>query len=325
MKKFSSKRALLLSVLSMVICVSMLIGSTFAWFTDSATANVNTIKSGDLDVEIVKADGSELTGALKWVAKDGREQDKILWEPGCEYNLESFRIQNNGDLALKYKVVISGLTGNAKLLEAIDFTVSVDGDALVAKDGESTVSTVADLNNFEGTLKAGDVTGKITITGTMKTTAGNDYRGLSLEGISITVYATQLAHEFDSNRNTYDENAKYPSGVTIIGLDGTYDNLTAASKAWRESKGVVTSGNTFGMNSLGTVDSLTWIISGETEIGDGEGVIGNNGAGQSILGGGYFTPSVTVNKVIVKGVNDAKIAKTGDSYLISAAGKKCCL
>ena len=328
MKKFSSKRALLLSVLSMVICVSMLIGSTFAWFTDSATASVNTIKSGNLDVELVKpeakADGTyEPLGseALKWVAKDGRAQDKILWEPGCEYNLESFRIQNNGDLALKYKVVISGLTGNAKLLEAIDFTVSVDGDALVAKDGESTVSTVADLNNFEGTLKAGDVTGKITITGTMKTTAGNDYRGLSLEGISITVYATQLAHEFDSNRNTYDENAKYPSGVTIIGLDGTYDNLTAASKAWRESKGVVTSGNTFGMNSLGTVDSLTWIISGETEIGDGEGVIGNNGAGQSILGGGYFTPSVTVNKVIVKGVNDAKIAKTGDSYLISAAGK----
>ena len=328
MKKFSSKRALLLSVLSMVICVSMLIGSTFAWLTDSATASVNTIKSGNLDVELVKpeakADGTyEPLGseALKWVAKDGRAQDKILWEPGCEYNLESFRIQNNGDLALKYKVVISGLTGNAKLLEAIDFTVSVDGDALVAKDGESTVSTVADLNNFEGTLKAGDVTGKITITGTMKTTAGNDYRGLSLEGISITVYATQLAHEFDSNRNTYDENAKYPSGVTIIGLDGTYDNLTAASKAWRESKGVVTSGNTFGMNSLGTVDSLTWIISGETEIGDGEGVIGNNGAGQSILGGGYFTPSVTVNKVIVKGVNDAKIAKTGDSYLISAAGK----
>ena len=214
MKKFSSKRALLLSVLSMVICVSMLIGSTFAWFTDSATASVNTIKSGNLDVELVKpeakADGTyEPLGseALKWVAKDGRAQDKILWEPGCEYNLESFRIQNNGDLALKYKVVISGLTGNAKLLEAIDFTVSVDGDALVAKDGESTVSTVADLNNFEGTLKAGDVTGKITITGTMKTTAGNDYRGLSLEGISITVYATQLAYESDSERDTYDNDA----------------------------------------------------------------------------------------------------------------------
>ena len=321
MKKFSSKRALLLSILSMVLCVSMLIGSTFAWFTDSATANVNTIKSGNLDVELVGANGEKITSALKWVAKDGRAQDKILWEPGCEYNLESFKIKNAGDLALKYKVVISGLTGNAELLKAIDFTVK-KGDTEVSLDNFTGKLLPAGAERTEITQDA-DVgeTALITITGTMKTTAGNDYRGLSLEGISITVYATQLAHEFDSNRNTYDENAKYPSGVTIIGLDGTYDNLTAASKAWRESKGVVTSGNTFGMNSLGTVDSLTWIISGETEIGDGEGVIGNNGAGQSILGGGYFTPSVTVNNVIVKGVNDAKIAKTGDSYLVSAAGK----
>ena len=208
MKKFSSKRALLLSVISMVICVSMLIGSTFAWFTDSATANVNTIKSGDLDVEIVKADGSELTDALKWVAKDGRAQDKILWEPGCEYNLESFKIKNAGDLALKYKVVISGLTGDATLLEAIDFTVKVGDAAPVALEGWDGKLLPAGAEKTEITQDA-DIgeTALITITGTMKTTAGNDYRGLSLEGISITVYATQLAHEFDSNGNTYDDDA----------------------------------------------------------------------------------------------------------------------
>ena len=208
MKKFSSKRALLLSVLSMVICVSMLIGSTFAWFTDSATANVNTIKSGDLDVEIVKADGSELTGALKWVAKDGRAQDKILWEPGCEYNLESFKIKNAGDLALKYKVVISGLTGDATLLEAIDFTVKVGDAAPVSLEGWDGKLLPAGAEKTEITQDA-DIgeTALITITGTMKTTAGNDYRGLSLEGISITVYATQLAYESDSERDTYDDDA----------------------------------------------------------------------------------------------------------------------
>ena len=208
MKKFSSKRALLLSVLSMVICVSMLIGSTFAWFTDSATANVNTIKSGDLDVEIVKADGSELTDALKWVAKDGRAQDKILWEPGCEYNLESFKIKNAGDLALKYKVVISGLTGDATLLEAIDFTVKVGDAAPVALGGWDGKLLPAGAEKTEITQDA-DIgeTALITITGTMKTTAGNDYRGLSLEGISITVYATQLAYESDSERDTYDDDA----------------------------------------------------------------------------------------------------------------------
>ena len=208
MKKFSSKQALLLSAISMVICVSMLIGSTFAWFTDSATANVNTIKSGDLDVELVGANGEKITSALKWVAKDGRAQDEILWEPGCAYNLESFKIKNAGDLALKYKVVISGLTGDATLLEAIDFTVKVGDAAPVALEGWDGKLLPAGAEKTEITQDA-DIgeTALITITGTMKTTAGNDYRGLSLEGISITVYATQLAYESDSERDTYDDDA----------------------------------------------------------------------------------------------------------------------
>ena len=72
MKKFSSKRALLLSVLSMVICVSMLIGSTFAWFTDSATANVNTIEAGNLevDLQIKNAEGN-------WVSAENKTLDFV--------------------------------------------------------------------------------------------------------------------------------------------------------------------------------------------------------------------------------------------------------
>ena len=208
MKKFSSKKALLFSVLSMVICVSMLIGSTFAWFTDSATANVNTIQAGNLDVELVDANGEKITEALKWVAKDGRDQDKILWEPGCEYNLESFKIKNAGDLALKYKVVISGLTGDAKLLEAIDFTVKVGDAAPVSlKDWDGKLLPAGAEKTAETSDADVGETALITITGAMKETAGNDYRGLKLEGISITVYATQLAYESDSNGNTYDNEA----------------------------------------------------------------------------------------------------------------------
>ena len=243
MKKFSSKSALLLSVLSMVICVSMLIGSTFAWFTDSATANVNTIKSGDLDVELVGANGEKITSALKWVAKDGRAQDEILWEPGCTYNLESFKIKNAGDLALKYKVVISGLTGDATLLEAIDFTVKVGDAAPVALEGWDGKLLPAGAEKTEITQDA-DIgeTALITITGTMKTTAGNDYRGLSLEGISITVYATQLAHEFDSNGNTYDAGAsehEFKQGVKISGIAGVADSYASIQEAYEAVKAML--------------------------------------------------------------------------------------
>ena len=116
--------------------------------------------------------------------------------------------------------------------------------------------------------------------------------------------------------------------VTIDGLvDGNgalihYDTLAAAAKDWRESKNVTTTGNTFGANSLGTVEEIAWTIHGTVETGDGAGVVGSNGAGDSIFGGGYFTPAVTVKRVTVKGVDNAKVAKTGDNdYRISAAAQ----
>mgnify|MGYP002524248284 CR=1 FL=1 len=302
--KKATKRALLTSVMALVMCVVMLVGTTFAWFTDTASTGVNKIQAGNLDVELLAEDGvTSLEGAtLEWQKAAGAENEDILWEPGCRYKLQPIIIKNAGTLALKYKIVISGIDGDAKLNEAIEWTING-----VSLDEEKPL--------LAGTFDT------LTIEGHMKEEAGNEYQGLSIDGIGITVYATQYIYENDSYNNTYDEDATYGTGATIIGLDGTCDSLTAAAKAWRESKGVVTSGNTFGMNSLGTVDSITWVISGEVATGDGEGVIGNNGAGQSILGGGYFTPSVTVNNIIVKGVNDAKIAKTGDSYLVSAAGK----
>ena len=300
----ATKRALLTSVMALVMCVVMLVGTTFAWFTDTASTAVNKIVAGNLDIKLLAEDGvTSLEGAtLKWQKATDAENEDVLWEPGCRYKLQPIIIKNAGNLALKYKVAITGIKGDAKLNEAIEWTIN--GVSL----------------DEEKPLLAGE-SAKLMIEGHMKEEAGNEYQGLSIDGIGITVYATQYTHEYDSFNNTYDEGATYGTGATIIGLDGTYDSLTAAAKAWRESKGVVTSGGTLGMNSLGTVDSIAWVISGEVATGDGEGVIGNNGAGQSILGGGYFTPAVTVNNITIKGVNDAKIAKTGDSYLVSAAGK----
>ena len=105
---------------------------------------------------------------------------------------------------------------------------------------------------------------------------------------------------------------------TIEGVDGKFDTLTAAAKAWRESKGVVTEGNTFGANNLGTVKSIVWDIYGTVPVGDGAGVAGDNGAGECIFTGGYFTPAVTVSKVTVTGHNNATISRTtNDKYRVS--------
>ena len=54
----TTKRALLSSVLAMLICITMLIGTTFAWFTDTASTAVNKIQAGTLNVALEMFDGT---------------------------------------------------------------------------------------------------------------------------------------------------------------------------------------------------------------------------------------------------------------------------
>ncbi len=190
-----ARRALLSSVLSLVLCFAMLLGTTFAWFTDSVTSSGNIIKSGNLDVDLVDEQGDSMEGQIiEFVAKDGRAQDLILWEPGCTYQTEPVYVVNKGNLDLKYEIIINGIVGNAKLLEAIEWTVTVGG-------------VTTDLADLNGTLAAGAKSAAIVLTGHMKGEAGDEYQGLTASGISISVFATQLASENDSFDNTYDDGA----------------------------------------------------------------------------------------------------------------------
>ena len=112
--KRATKRALLTSVTALVMCVVMLVGTTFAWFTDTASTGVNKIQAGNLKVDIVDKDGTSLKNKSLSFIKAGLTTDtgaeidpnattEILWEPGCRYLTEGFRIKNAGNLALKWK------------------------------------------------------------------------------------------------------------------------------------------------------------------------------------------------------------------------------
>ena len=195
MNSKTTKRALLSSVVALFICFSMLLGTTFAWFTDTVTSAGNVIQSGTLDVDLVDANGKSMDGqVIDFVANDNRDQDEILWEPGCTYKTEPVKVVNKGNLALKYQIAINGINGDAKLLEAIEWSVTVGG-AEIALDA---------LNN---TLLPGAESGEIVLTGHMKEEAGNEYQNLKVEGVSITVYATQLTYEKDSFDDQYDKMA----------------------------------------------------------------------------------------------------------------------
>jgi len=192
----STKRALLGSVMAMVLCLAMLIGATFAWFTDTTSTGVNKIQAGNLDValEMKNAAGQWVPAegkTLDFVKAAGAENEAILWEPGCTYTLPELRVVNNGNLALKYKVVITGINGSAKLNEAIEWTI---GDVAMGAEQH---------------LAAGEGN-EFTIKGHMKESAGNEYMNESIDGIAITVVATQDTVESDSFDKDYDAGAEYP-------------------------------------------------------------------------------------------------------------------
>lgn len=254
----TTKRALLSSVIAMFICVAMLIGTTFAWFTDSASTAVNKIQAGTLGIQLLDNEGNSLEGqALSWQKAAGAANEDVLWEPGCTYNTQQFYIENNGNLNLKFKFLVSGITGDSKLVEAIDFTAMADaswfkfntGAVSIATSGEFDLLKGYDLDTlFYGTmhfdeyvLEPGDKVGPIVISGHMKEEAGNEYQGLSIDGIGITVIATQATGEEDSYDGTYDENAEYPvvdanelktalaaGGVVAIDKDITADATKTA-------------------------------------------------------------------------------------------------
>ena len=218
----STKRALLTSVLALLMCVTMLIGTTFAWFTDSASTAVNKIQAGNLkvDLEMQNSDGRWVSAKGQTLefkkATDAPADEKVLWEPGCTYELPAVKVVNKGNLALKYTISLNGVQGNAKLLEAIDFTVKV-GDTETA------------LDQLNGTLLANAESAPIVISGHMKESAGNEYQGLSIDGIAITVNATQKDSEYDSFNNTYDKDAVLPVNATASG------NLTVTSNSTQNS------------------------------------------------------------------------------------------
>ena len=292
--KKATKRALLTSVTALVMCVVMLVGTTFAWFTDTASTGVNKIVAGNLKVDIVDADNTNTSldkGTLKFIQavneSEVRLVEDVLWEPGATFFTQGFKIANNGNLALKYKVVVSGITGDTGLLKVMKFDVV---SAMTKTGSEVNFDTTPGqlLPSAAGTPSVSDTT--YYLRGHMDENAGNEYKNMTLTGISVTVYATQLNSEFDSLGNDYDKDAEYSADVWD-GTSATADELAAA-----------TSGTTV------TIDSGELLAALVQSVNDG-----NDYAGYTIkltknldLNGNEWTPIGQKNGNKFKGTFDGQ-------------------
>ena len=236
-KKNTTKRSLLVSALMLLVCTTMFVGSTFAWFTDSVTSSNNIIKSGTLDVAMTWAD--EVDGTYK-DASEGAIFDYKLWEPGYT-QVKYIKLENLGNLAFQYKLTVTPnilpSAGKANLADVIDvYTVEVkDGytapasfeeaktsmthvgtlaDVLAATEGCDTGVILPKEGSTDVELPAGtevyeeDVT--VCIALHMQETAGNEYQNLSVgDGFSVQLLATQFTYENDAFNNQYDLNAEF--------------------------------------------------------------------------------------------------------------------
>ena len=249
----STKRALLGSVVAMVLCLAMLVGATFAWFTDTASTGVNKIQAGNLDVQLVDENGNSLEGKTLEFKKaaNAAEGEAVLWEPGCTYELPAVYVKNNGNLALKYKVTITGINGSAKLNDVIDWTIN---DADLSADHS---------------LAAGATSEALTIKGHMKESAGNEYMNESIDGIAITVAATQDTVENDSLGNTYDKDAEYP----IVAMDTLQELINNAT----EPVSAKLEGNIAGSLTVPQGKDVTLDLNGFTLTGGDSHAILNHG------------------------------------------------
>ena len=335
--KKATKRALLTSVMALVMCVVMLVGTTFAWFTDTASTGVNKIVSGNLKVDIIGADNEDHVEKLNFKNAAGAEGEALLWEPGCRYLTVGFRIANKGNLALKWKAVVNkGTTaenpGNFDLLDVIDFY-------LVTKAADGT-ETETPLNEFTGTLQKTAISDVYYIKGVMDKNAGNDYQGLTLEDITITVVATQDTVENDSFGKTYDEDATYPvasaaemktalaaGGIVSVNKDIKTDNIddneadriTISEPTTLNLDAKIVSPDNMGNNNTNfcalIVDADTTINAGENggiDTGRNGGYALNvrKGANLTITGGSYYGGGTAVQ------VQEGTLTITGGHFAV---------
>lgn len=237
----NTKRTMFTSVVSLVLCFAMFLGTTFAWFTDVVTSSGNIIKSGNLDLDLMK--GTKVGDNWVWESTEGKaifDYDK--WEPGYT-STAVLAVENHGSLRAKWtaKLTINGTP--SILADVIDIYVTsyhnYSTDRPDFNDGTwQKLGSVSDVVNNNGLLLPGEVIEPghrqpILVALHMRTDAGNEYQEKSLgANFDITILATQATGEYDSFDDQYDADAEWPE-IPSVGNSASADVST-------DENGVVT-------------------------------------------------------------------------------------
>ncbi len=262
-KRNSTKQAFFSSVLALILCISMLLGTTFAWFTATVTGAGNIIMSGNLKIDMQWAESYDGENTV-WNDAEGANAKPVFdydnWEPGYT-EVRYIKVSNEGSLAFKYIMNIIPTGKVSELAEVIDvqFDIVTDNESFTAPtvdNKKGSLSTVGTLNKVidnaqtvvsgvllpEDEEKAGFYSGEIVVCISlhMQESAGNEYQNKSIgDAFNILLLATQYTYESDSFGNLYDNEAdhsvyvsqskKLPEGANSVDFALTNKGAVIAS------------------------------------------------------------------------------------------------
>ncbi len=350
----STKRALFSSIIALFICFALLIGTTFAWFTDTVNFGGNIIQSGTLNAGMYWAEGKEDPTSVVWKdASQGSIFNNDKWEPGYVES-KHLKITNEGTLALKYKLLIVPNGAVQELADVID-VYFVEGATLLSRATLASMKPVGTLRDMisdedgaaHGALlpvgevatndyeRVGEVTA--TLAFKMRESAGNEYQGKQIgTDFAIQLYATQYTYEEDSFDNSYDADATYRMPVsswdalfTAIenGDDVLLETPLVVDESYFECIEARSAATTFTLNATEVVDTNATIDGNGTTIYRTEDTIGvplftvNSGytltlSNVTIDGGAIWTGDK--DPVLLRSLNNSGLATT--AYLIATVG-----
>ena len=339
MKK--TKLALFQSVVSLILCISMLAGTTFAWFTDSVTSANNIIKSGKLDVAMYWSDGTQDPNAVTWTdASTGAIFDYALWEPGYT-EVRHIKIANEGNLALKYQIQIVANGDVSSLADVIDVyyldpAEQIDERSdLTADKRLGTLTEVLEgmADSANGSLIAGEnVT--LTLALKMQETAGNEYQNLSIgSSFSVVLLATQDTYESDSFGNDYDSAATFMFPENTFSESATENVNVADGKVTQEAsiQGTTTSAMIpAGVQVNDGITALTMSVSDKDSsatnvtLGDNEVIRPLDVHVEGIAANNDVPVAITIKEVAPKGLNAGNLmlyhVENGQAIRMTEAG-----
>ena len=281
--KRSTKRALIASVISLMLCFTMLMGTTYAWFTDSVASTNNIIQSGNLDVELYWS-----TDNSTWKKVDSNTNvfTSTLWEPG-HTEVVYLKVVNEGSLALKYQLGVNvaseigstNVKGDPfKLSDFIKYGVVATDTAFADRDkAVAAVTNPTELKNafLSEVTKLDPVTKDasnndvfdldvVAMVVYMPTDVGNDANyakdaAVPQINLGINLYATQVEAESDSFGPDYDKDAVYTNVVSSA------DGLAEALANIKDGQAIMFADDIEGVDgSLITDKNITIDLNGYT-------------------------------------------------------------